>query len=68
MARLDIITPIEIDRDDRGNPVIQINLGANAASDDWLRAARLKEEGRQKEFEAMEANKCYVELTREEER
>jgi len=42
------VNPIEKDNDE-----IVFNLAANAANDDWIRAARLLREGRQKQFVEM---------------
>lgn len=55
-----------IEYDEEGNPTF--NLGASAANDDWIRAARLKREGKHKELKELEETPMvYVELDDEEE-
>ena len=41
-----------------GEPVI--NLAADAANDDWIRAARLKREGREEELRKMENTEMHI--------
>ena len=43
------------------NGKFTFHLGANAASDDWIRAARLRKEGKEEELQAMEAEATYIE-------
>ena len=50
--------PIEYDKD--GNPII--NLSADAANSDWIRAARLLREGKTAELEELEATPVFVEI------
>ena len=45
------VEPIEYDS--KGN-IKCFNLGASAANDDWIRAARLKREGKEEEFKKMD--------------
>ena len=55
-----------IEYDEEGNPIF--NLGASAANDDWIRAARLKREGKHKELKELEETPMvYVEIEDEEE-
>ena len=49
------VEPIEYDED--GNPTF--NLAADAASDDWIRAARLKKQGRWKELKKLSETKMH---------
>lgn len=50
-----------IEYDEEGNPIF--NLGASAANDDWIRAARLKREGKLEELKELEETPMvYVEL------
>jgi hypothetical protein len=50
-----------IEYDEEGNPIY--NLGASAANDDWIRAARLKREGKLEELKKLEATPMvYVKL------
>ena len=46
-----------IEYDEEGNPIF--NLGASAANDDWIRAARLKKEGKLEELKKMEETPMY---------
>lgn len=41
-----------IEYDENGNPTF--NLGASAANDDWIRAARLQKQGKLEELKKME--------------
>ena len=55
-----------IEYDEDGNPIF--NLGASAANDDWIRAARLKRDGKHKELKELEETPMvYVKLDEEEE-
>ncbi|MGM0582926.1 MAG: hypothetical protein ACQETL_19775 [Bacteroidota bacterium] len=50
-----------IEYDEDGNSIF--NLGASAANDDWIRAARLKKQGKLEELKKMEETPMvYVDL------
>ncbi|MGM0566310.1 MAG: hypothetical protein ACQESX_06105 [Bacteroidota bacterium] len=54
-----------IEYDENDNPTF--NLGASAANDDWIRAARLKREGKHKKLKEMEETPMvYIEPDKEE--
>jgi len=46
-----------IEYDEESNPIF--NLGASAANDDWIRAARLKREGKLEELKKKEESPMY---------
>lgn len=52
---LEEVPPVE--KDENGN--IIINLAANAANADWIRAARKIKEGKNEEVKEMEYKKMY---------
>ena len=52
MKKLKIEKVEAIEYDEDGNPIF--NLGASAANDDWIRAARLKKQGKLEELKKME--------------
>ena len=57
MSELEEVPPVEKDED--GN--IIINLAADAANADWIRAARKLKEGKEEEVKEMEKKKMYRE-------
>jgi hypothetical protein len=50
------VEPISID--ENGNMII--NLAATQGSDDWIRAARLQNDGKEEEFKAMIDRPMYT--------
>lgn len=66
MKKIKIKKVETIEYDEEGNLVF--NLGASAANDDWIRAARLKKEGKLEELKKLEETPMvYVEFEDEEE-
>ena len=57
VKKLKKVEPISFDED--GNMII--NLSAYEGSDDWIRAGRLKQEGKIEEFNQMMNNPMYAE-------
>ena len=60
-----MIVPINVIEFVNGEPVI--NLAPDAANDDWIRAARLKEQGKEEELKKLENTPMYKEVPDEEE-
>ncbi|MCF8328019.1 MAG: hypothetical protein K9I29_06955 [Bacteroidales bacterium] len=54
-SKFEKVEPIEYDEE--GNPIF--NLAADAANDDWIRAARLKKQGKWKELKKLSETKMY---------
>jgi hypothetical protein len=50
---------VEFEIKDKSGRVIGFNLAASEASDDWIRAGRLLNEGKLSELEAMDARPMY---------